>query len=103
MGDSSAAVRMKQGAVELEVDAGGVITVLSGGVIDLRTGAIVKANGTQVSAIGALTNSTGVSPTTTIADVGGGFNQATLNQNFSNLTKKVNDIAAALASLGITA
>lgn len=38
-----------------------------------------------------LTAATGT-PSTTIADVGGAFNQATLNNNFKSLADKVNNI-----------
>lgn len=47
------------------------------------------AQGAQAEVV--LTAATGT-PSTTIADVGGAFSQATLNNNFKSLADKVNNI-----------
>lgn len=55
------------------------------------------------AAITALTDSTTGTADNTVADVGAAFNQATLNNNFADLTAKINAILTALDGAGITA
>lgn len=81
---------------------GDVLTVASGGSIDIRTGGKVLANGTQAATIAALTVSVGTGDDT-IADVGGAFNQTTLNNNFRDLADKYNLLLAACKGAGIVA
>ena len=49
----------------------------------------------------ALTAATGTA-SNTIADVGGSFNQATLNNNFKSLADKINAVIAAEENAGLT-
>lgn len=46
----------------------------------------------NVCANGALTDSTGGTADGTLADVGGAFNQATLNNNFADCAAKINAV-----------
>lgn len=57
----------------------------------------------QRSDFGALTDSTTGTAGNTINDVGGAFNQATLNNNFASLTDRINDIRTVLRDLGLMA
>lgn len=52
---------------------------------------------------GAVTNLAGTTGTAdgTLDDVGASFNQGTLNNNFKELSTKVNQILAALRSAGV--
>lgn len=50
----------------------------------------------------ALTAATGTA-STTIADVGGAFTQATLNNNFKSIADQLNAVIAALKKAGVTA
>lgn len=52
------------------------------------------------ASVANLTHSVGTSDGT-VADVGAAFNQTTLNNNFRDLSDKVNAILAALRSAGI--
>lgn len=89
---------------KVHIDQGAAtLTVESGGVIDLKTGAKLLANGTQASAIVNLTDSTTGTANDTLADVGAAFSQATLNNNFADIAAKVNGILAALRGVGIIA
>lgn len=56
----------------------------------------------QQPAVADLTNVNGVGDGT-IADVGAAFSQATLNNNFRDLSDKVNAILAALRAAGVIA
>lgn len=58
-------------------------------------------NGVKVVGITALTAATGTA-SDTVADVGGAFNQTTLNNNFKTQAEKINAIIAALDTAGIT-
>ncbi|WP_045562985.1 hypothetical protein [Streptomyces sp. FxanaA7] len=58
--------------------------------------------GKQAAAVTALTNANGTADGT-IADVGASFNQATLNNNFRDLSDKVNAIITALKNAGLMA
>lgn len=58
--------------------------------------------GKQAASVTALTNSNGTADNT-IADVGASFSQATLNNNFRDLSDKVNAIIAALKAAGLMA
>lgn len=49
----------------------------------------------------ALTAATGTA-SNTIADVGGAFNQTTLNNNFKSLASKLNEVLAALEASSVT-
>jgi parallel beta-helix repeat protein len=89
----------------------------SGGAVILRdnsNNARVIANGTGLGFFGAtaiaqpsganqaaLTNSTGGTRDGTLADVGATYNQATLNNNFTDLHVLVNEIRTALVNLGL--
>lgn len=55
-----------------------------------------------VAAIVSLTAASGTADNT-VADVGGSFNQTTLNNNFQDLATKVNAILTALRTAGIVA
>lgn len=79
------------------------IVIQSGGEIKIETGGKITANGTQASAIVSLTDSTTGTANDTVQDVGAAFSQATLNNNFADLTAKINGILAALRGAGIIA
>lgn len=79
---------------------GDIVTVASGGVVNMETGSIMKANGTQASALAVLSISVGTADDT-LADVGGAFNQTTLNDNFADVGTKINAIINALKGVGI--
>lgn len=82
-------------------DQGGDHLVIeAGGTLDVKTGGKVMANGTQASALAALTAASGTADGT-VDDVGGAFNQATLNNNFKECATKINGIVAALQGVGI--
>lgn len=49
---------------------------------------------------GALTHAVGTADGT-VADVGGAFNQTTLNDNFKECTSRINALRSALVSLGL--
>src|SRR3990167_2124052 len=51
----------------------------------------------------ALTDDTTGTADNTVANVGGSFNQATLNNNFADLTAKINSLRTALRYLGLMA
>jgi hypothetical protein len=86
----------------LRVEQGGAkLVVGSGATIDFQGGA-VTANGVQASAIADLAVSVGTADGT-IADVGGAFNQTTLNNNFRDLADKYNTLLAACRGAGIIA
>jgi len=68
----------------------------------LNPGAGATREGKQAASVTALTNSNGTADNT-IADVGASFNQATLNNNFRDLSDKVNAIIAALKAAGLMA
>lgn len=51
--------------------------------------------------IAALTDSTTGSANDTLSDVGGAFNQATLNNNFADVAAKINAIRTALINSGL--
>lgn len=60
-------------------------------------------NGIKVVGIVALTASAGTaSATSTVVDVGGAFDQATLNNNFKTVSEKLNTILKALDTAGVT-
>jgi len=65
------------------------------------TYAYSKKGQIQQPAITPLTAASGTGDDT-VADVGGSFNQATLNNNFKDLATKVNALISALKSAGIT-
>lgn len=54
----------------------------------------------KVAGVVALTAATGTAGNT-VADVGGAFNQSTLNNNFKSVAEKVNELRAALVEAGI--
>lgn len=56
---------------------------------------VVESIAAGAEATVALTAATGT-PSDTIADVGGAFNQTTLNNNFKSLADKVNAVIALL-------
>lgn len=58
---------------------------------------------TQRADIGALTDSTGGTPGTTIQDVGGAFDQGTLNDNFASLAAQINALRTEQRDLGFMA
>lgn len=58
--------------------------------------------GKQAASVTALTNSNGTADGT-IADVGASFSQATLNNNFRDLSDKLNAIITALKNAGLMA
>lgn len=94
--------------------AGGLLRLMSGGgaisstqrfALD-DTGIALYGGSTvaQASRVGQLTNNTGVgAPGTTVNDVGGAFNQSTLNTNFAAILLKVNAIETAIHNIGLTA
>lgn len=79
---------------------GDKMAVASGGEIDVKTGGKILANGTQASAIADLTHAVGTADGT-VDDVGAAFSQATLNNNFKELTSKLASVLAALRGAGI--
>ena len=58
--------------------------------------------GGQVAAVAPLTEGPGTS-NGTVADVGASFNQGTLNDNFKDLSTKVNAIITAMKNAGLMA
>lgn len=84
------------------VKSGGSIIVESGGVLDLKTGAQLRANGVQAAAITNLTMSVGTADNT-IADVTASHDQTILNNNFRDLGEKVNAILGVLRGAGLIA
>ena len=78
------------------------LTVESFGSINIKAGGVIKAAGTQASAIADLTHAVGTADGT-VADVGGAFSQGTLNDNFKECTTKINAILVALRGAGIIA
>ena len=89
-----------------EAQGGASWVIGTTGTLDITTGGKSTANGTQASAIAALTDSSGGTPGATIAAVGAtntGDVSSAINSNFASLTTKVNAIAAALKGVGITA
>ena len=90
-------------------DQGGdKVTVKSGGVINIETGGAIQANGTQASALSAITDSTGGTPATTFAAItaGGAYAQADMTavkNALAQVATSLNAIRAALAGAGITA
>ena len=80
-------------------------TLAAGAVIDISFGQNTMSgrynNPIKVAGINSLTAATGTA-SDTIADVGGAFNQATLNNNFKSQADKINAILAALDAAGIT-
>lgn len=81
---STAKVWHPPGGDELRIESGGKITNA----------------GTQAAAIADLTHAVGTADGT-VADVGGTFNQGTLNDNFKELTSKLASVLAALRGAGI--
>ena len=63
----------------------------------------VQVLGDQQSAIASLTDSTTGTANDAVADVGAAFSQATLNNNFADVTAKINAILAALRAAKIIA
>jgi hypothetical protein len=61
---------------------------------------VQRDHGSVQAAIADLINANGTADGT-IADVGGAFNQATLNNNFRDLSDKLNVVIAALRATGI--
>lgn len=57
----------------------------------------------QQTDMGALTDNTGSTPDSTIAQVSGSGADSTINDNFSDLADKVNDIRTVLSNLGLIA
>lgn len=57
---------------------------------------------TQRTNIGAITDSTGGTPGTSVDDVGSSFDQSTLNDNFATLVQKMNAVEQVLQDLGLT-
>jgi len=57
---------------------------------------------TQRTNIGAITDNTGGTPGTSVDDVGGSFDQSTLNDNFATLVQKMNAVEQVLQDLGLT-
>lgn len=68
----------------------------------LNQAAGATREGKQAAAVTPLTNANGT-PDNTIADVGAAFSQTTLNNNFRDLSDKVNAIITALKNAGLMA
>jgi hypothetical protein len=68
----------------------------------LNPGAGATREGKQAATVTALTNANGTGDNT-IADVGSSFSQTTLNNNFRDLSDKVNAIITALKNAGLMA
>lgn len=83
-------------------EQGGAKTVI-GGELSIESGATITNAGTQAGAVASLTDSTTGTADDTVADVGAAFSQATLNNNFADLTAKLNAILAALRGAGLIA
>lgn len=84
---------------------GGAVLVI-GGTLEIATGGKITNNGTQASAIVALTDSSGGTADNTVAAVAAtnsGDVSATINNNFADLAAKVNALIAAVHGAGITA
>ncbi len=75
-------------------------TLVIEGELKINGGTITN-NGSQAAAIVSLTDSTTGTANNTVTDVGAAFTQATLNDNFADLTAKVNAILAALRGAGL--
>jgi hypothetical protein len=80
---------------------GDEIVIASGGALNVETGGVIKANGTQASAIVNLTDSSGGTANDTIQAVGGTYTQAEVANNFADLAAKVNAILNAIRGAGI--
>jgi hypothetical protein len=88
-------VYKKQGGDEL--------VIANGGEINVETGGIITANGTQASAVADLTDNSGGTANDTIEAVSGSGADAAINNNFADLAAKVNALIAALEGAGILA
>jgi len=88
-------VYRKQGGDEL--------VVASGGVLNIETGGVFKANGTQAAAVASLTDNSGGTANDTVEDVPAAYNEAALANNFADLTAKINAILSALRGAGVIA
>jgi hypothetical protein len=75
--------------------------VLSVDPVNLLIGFFGTAPATQAAKVTALTDSTGGTAGTTLANVGSSFSQATLNNNFASLAATVNALIAALKRNGL--
>lgn len=82
---------------------GNQLVVASGGAINVETGGKILANGTQASAIAALTAVEGTTANNALEDVGASPDQTKINNNFADCAAKINAILTALAGAGITA
>lgn len=93
------------GSSEITVTNTTGATLAAGSVIDISFGRNDISgrfqNGVKVAGITPLAAATGTA-SDTIADVGGSFTQATLNNNFKSQADKINAIIAALDTAGIT-
>jgi hypothetical protein len=94
--------RREQGGQQITIPSGSSIVIENGGIIDLKTGAIFRSNGTQAALLADLGATVGTADGT-VADVGGAFNQTTLNNNFRDVVAHINSILAVLKNAGIMA
>lgn len=81
-----------------KTDDGDTLVVASGGTIDIESGGIIKAAGTQASAITSLTDSTTGTATDTLDDTTAGQ-----KDDIASLAAKINAILVALRGAGIIA
>lgn len=107
LGSGSSSLRMEPGANVIIVP-GTSMDVYGGGVLRIQTNAtgvgfFAKAPAAQQADVGALTNSTTGTTDGTVSDVGAAFNQATLNNNFAELTVKYNELRTLLRNYGLMA
>lgn len=72
---------------------------LASGAVLLGTGSAAPATGVSANIV-ALTDSSGGTPSNTIADVPGSYTEATLANQLASLTAKVNALIAAAKSAG---
>lgn len=79
-----------------------IILPHGGDEIRVAPGGKITNDGTQAGASANLTHTVGTADGT-VDDVGAAFNQTLLNDNFKELTTKINAILAALRGVGIIA
>lgn len=68
---------------------------------DAATGTVIFDLNAQGAASANLTDNTTGTADDTVVDVGGAFDQATLNNNFADVVAKINNIQTVLRSYGM--
>lgn len=92
------------GATDATVTQNTGAALPAGTVIDISFGDTQQngryETGSRVRGVTALTAATGTA-SDTIADAGGSYTQATLNNNFKSLADKINELRSAMVSAGL--